>query len=116
MSYSKIIYVAGKFQNQPENKIYIEQCCRRFSKEYPKYLFINGVSQFSHYYDCTTQSEGIDMCLKLMERCDEVWTVGEYENSVGTYCEIKVAQALGIEVKEHMDKDSTKTKSEIKDE
>lgn len=101
--YDKIIYVAGKFQNDKKNKEYIEKCCRDFAKEYPNYLFINGVSQFSHFYDSTSQKRGLEMCLCLMQKCDEVWTVGEYEDSVGTYSEVMVAETLKICVREHMD-------------
>ena len=101
--YDKIIYVAGKYQGKPENLKYIEDCCRAFSKCFPKFLFINGVSQFGYLYEELPMLQGLEMCLKLMSICDEVWTVGQYENSVGTNCEICTAKALGIPVKEHAD-------------
>lgn len=101
--YDKIIYVAGKYQGKPENLKYIEDCCRAFSERFPKFLFINGVSQFGYLYKEKPMLDGIEMCLKLMSRCDEVWTVGRYENSIGTNCEICVAKAIGIPVCEHTD-------------
>ena len=97
--YTKTIYVAGKFQGVQKNKDYIELCCRRFREDYPTYLFINGVSEFSHYYDCTGIEEGLDMCLTLMTKmADEVWVVGDYDDSVGTWVEIMTAKHCGIPV------------------
>ena len=104
--YDKVIYVAGKFQNNPTNKKYIEACCKQFFEKYPNYLFINGVSQFGYMYEYTTQKTGIQMCLELMKMCDEVWTIGQYENSIGTYSEIMVAENLGIPVYEHKDREA----------
>lgn len=113
--YGKIIYVAGKFQNKKENKEYIEECCRRFTKIYPSYLFINGVSQFSHCYSCTSQRDGLRMCISLMKMCTEIWTVGEYENSVGTYVEMMCAETLGKKIVEHADKTLLKSPTDKKE-
>ena len=113
--YTKTIYVAGKYQNDKKNKEYIEDCCRMFSKEYPTCLFINGVSQFGYMYNEVPTLKGIEMCIEFMRKaCDEVWTVGEYTDSVGTNCEILVAKALNIPVKEKMDKEVAKTLGDIK--
>ena len=51
--FNKRVYVAGIFQNKPENKEYIEKWCLKLSKIFPDYLFINGVSAFSYYYGKT---------------------------------------------------------------
>lgn len=97
--YSKVVYVAGRFQNVQKNKDYIELCCRRFREDYPNYLFINGVSEFAHFYDCTSQEEGLSMCIELLlGMADELWVVGDYGDSVGTWVEIMVAKEYGIPV------------------
>lgn len=97
--FSKVIYVAGKFQNNPANKSYIEMMCRRFHEDYSNYLFINGVSEFSHFYEYTTYEEGMDMCIELMLRsADEVWVVGNYEDSIGTWVAIMIAKEYNIPV------------------
>ena len=107
--YNKIIYVAGKYQNDKKNKEYLEDCCRLFGKEYPTYLFVNGVSQFGYLYNDVPMLKGIEMCIEFMKNiCDEVWTVGDYSSSIGTNCEILVAKSLDIPVKEHMDKEVNK--------
>lgn len=117
--YDKIIYVAGKFQNQENNKKYIELCCKKFREKYGSShnLYINGVSQFSYLYNETTMQEGIAMCIGLLSMCDEVFCVGDYDDSIGTNCEIVAAKLMGIPVKEHADKglfdDSSVSKKEL---
>lgn len=104
MGFKKIIYVAGKFQNLPENKKSIESACKWLYKKYNgEVLFINGVSAFAHYYDCTTQRQGHRMCRFLLECCDAVITMGDYENSVGTYVEMMIAEMHGMPIFEKFD-------------
>ena len=104
-SYSKIIYVAGKFQNNHANKEHIEKCCRVFQQHHPDFLFINGVSQFSHMNKDVDYYTGLSMCLALLKKsADEVWTVGDYSDSIGTNVELFVAEENHIPVKLNMDK------------
>jgi len=98
--FTKVVYVAGRYQGCSANKNYIETYCKQFTKEYPDVLFINGVSALSFYYDCTSQLQGIAMCLELMKRCaDEVWVLGDDNNvSVGTNVEIFTAYENNIPI------------------
>ena len=107
MGYKKVIYVAGKFQNKPENKRSIENACLWLYKKYHgEVLFVNGVSAFSYYYDCTNQREGHRMCRFILECCDAVITVGDYDNSVGTYVELMIAEMHGMPIFEKLDSEN----------
>lgn len=102
-NFKKKVYVAGIFQNKPENKNYIEEWCLKLSKWFPNYLFINGVSTFSYYYDVTDMKLGLKMCLELLKTCDAIVTVSDYTNSIGTWVELMLAEELGLHSFEHID-------------
>ena len=102
-NFKKKVYVAGIFQNKSENKKYIEEWCLKISKWFPDYLFINGVSTFSYYYDFTDMKLGLKMCLELLKTCDAIVTVSDYTNSIGTWVELMLAEELGLHSFEHID-------------
>ena len=102
-NFKKKVYVAGKFQNKPENKKYIEDWCLKLSKWFPDYLFLNGVSTFSHYYDVSDMKTGLKMCIELLKTCDVIVTVTDYTNSIGTWVELMIAEELGLHSFEHID-------------
>lgn len=98
--FDKYIYVAGAYGGLMSNKKYIEDKCIEFRRQYPTYLFINGVSAFGYMYDTETYKKGLDMTLELMlDMADEVWTVGDYSKSIGTNVEIAVAREYGIPIR-----------------
>jgi hypothetical protein len=101
--FKKKIYIAGKFQNSNENKNYIEEWCLKLSKWFPDYLFLNGVSTFSYYYNVTDMKLGLKMCIELLKTCDAIVTVGDYANSIGTWVELMIAEELGLHSFEHID-------------
>lgn len=98
--YSKMIYVAGAYGGSEINKEYIEKCCREFTKKYPAYCFVNGVSQFSHWYEYSDSViEDLKRCVALLKKCDEIWVIGErWQSSQGTMVEIFVAMENNIPV------------------
>jgi hypothetical protein len=106
--YTKMIYVAGAYGGSDTNKNYIEHCCRKLSEDYPSYCFINGVSEFAHWYG-KSQSivDDLKRCVALLKKCDEVWvmTQSDWQSSQGTMVEIFVANESGIPVV--YDKDKT---------
>lgn len=105
--FNKMIYVAGAYGGSDANKNYIELCCRKFSEEYPTYCFINGVSEFAHWYGkSNTVVEDLKRCVALLKKCDEVWVVTQtdWQSSQGTMVEIFVANENGIPVVYSKDK------------
>lgn len=106
--YTKMIYVAGAYGGSDTNKNYIEHCCRKLSEDYPSYCFINGVSEFAHWYG-KSQSivDDLKRCVALLKKCDQVWvmTQSDWQSSQGTMVEIFVANESGIPV--IYDKDKT---------
>lgn len=105
--YNKMIYVAGAYGGSETNKNYIEMCCRRFSEDYPTYCFINGVSEFSHWYNKSNSIvNDLKRCVFLLKKCDEMWVLSgtDWESSQGTMVEIFVAMENDIPVVYDKDK------------
>ena len=99
--YSKMIYIAGAYGGSETNKSYIEMWCRKLSEDYPTYCFINGVSEFSHWFGKSgSVLNDLKRCVTLMKKCDEVWVLTEngWEESQGTMVEIFVAMENNIPV------------------
>jgi len=106
--FTKMIYVAGAYGGSDTNKNYIEMWCRKLSEDYPTYCFINGVSQFCHWYgrsECVL--DDLRRCATLLKKCDEVWVLTEngWKESQGTMVEIFVAMENGIPVVYGKDKE-----------
>lgn len=54
--------------------------------------YISPIHAFGYLYENIDYSFGLDMCLELMEKCDEVLIFGDWQHSFGcqkeiSYCE-----------------------------
>lgn len=92
MNYKNIVYVSHPYGGNKENRDKVENLIRQLQTDYPTYLFISPISAFSFLYDVTEYQEGLNMCLWLLDKCDEMWVFGEYEDSVGCMSEIAYCQ------------------------
>ena len=111
--FNKMIYVAGAYGGSESNKEYIELCCRKFSNDYPSYCFINGVSEFAHWYGKSSSIvQDLKRCVALLKKCDEVWVLSQsdWKESQGTMVEIFVAMENGIPVVYDKDKNISASK------
>lgn len=98
-NFKKLIYVTHPFCGNEKNVELIETKVKKLMEIYPNYLFISPVHTFGYLYNETTYEEGIDMCLRLLETCDEVWIISKYyENSKGCLIERSYAHSKGIPV------------------
>ena len=91
-SFEKVIYISHPFQNKTENKDKIEDIIKTLTVKYPKYLFLSPVHSFGYLYNTVDYQIGIDYCLWLLGKADEMWVFGDYQNSRGCMIEIKYAE------------------------
>jgi hypothetical protein len=92
MNYKNIIYVSHPFGGDADNVMAVTNLISMLHNEYPEYLFLSPIHAFGHMYDYTDYQEGLDMCLWLLDQCDEAWVFGDYESSVGCMSEIAYCQ------------------------
>lgn len=97
--FDKKIYISHGFQGKQDNIRSIEGKIKELRKEYPNYLFISPVHTFSYLYNDTEYIEGLEMCLCLMDSCDELWIIDKnYLESKGVVSEIIYAHENDIPV------------------
>lgn len=95
--YEKLIYTAHPYSGLKKNEEKIANIILELQKQYPNYLFISPIHCFSYAYHKTDYQTGIDMCLNLLNMCDEMWVFGDWKNSKGCNMEIEHCKQNGIQ-------------------
>lgn len=85
----KYVYISHPYGGKEENKADVERIIRNNVFELNTNVYISSIHAFGFLYDCTNYYDGLDMCLALLEKCDEMWVYGNYENSIGCKAEIQ---------------------------
>lgn len=94
--YTKVVYISHPYGNNIHNKSEIEDIIQSLVTIYPNYLFLSPVHSFGFLYSTVDYSIGIEYCLWLLGKSDEMWVFGDYKNSRGCMIEIKCAEESGI--------------------
>lgn len=97
--YRNIVYVCHPYQGKAENAEKAEEVMKKLTERYPNYLFLSGINSFGYVYFDTDYQRGLDMCLWLLDKCDEMWVYGDYRNSKGCMKEIEFCMEHHIPVK-----------------
>ena len=98
-NFESIVYISHIYQNKQENLDIVANKIRELQKEYPTYLFISPMHMFQMLYDVVDYDKGMEFCLFMLEKCDEMWVVcskDKAEESVGVQREIEYCKEFGI--------------------
>lgn len=87
MGLEKTIYVSHVFKGLNENIEEVSDIMIKLHKKFPTYSFISPIHNYGMLYNCTDYVEGLNMCIKLLNMCDEMWVFGT-ELSTGVQAEI----------------------------
>lgn len=97
----KKVYVAhpfGSHGSMEANKASVEEKILGFVDRYPTdYMFISPIHATGFLYFKYSYEHGIELCLSLLEMCDEIWMCGDWQKSRG--CNIEHEHALKIGMK-----------------
>ena len=111
-----IFYVGGAFGGKAENKQLIEDKIREIIKNnweirahkgdlvYEKYVLpqnatlFSPVHSFSFLYDETSYLQGIEYCLSILDKCDGLILLNNWENSRGANIEYGFAKGNNIPI------------------
>jgi hypothetical protein len=96
----KMIYISQPFGGRPENHAKAEQIALRLQQEYPQYTFISPVVAFGYAYNAFDYETGINICLDLLSRCDEIWICYDNGESRGVKIERNWAREHGMIIRE----------------
>ena len=94
--YKTVVYVSHPSGGLPENTEKVGNIIKRLHKLYPDILFVSPIHCFGYMYDDVDYKTGLEYCLWLLDKCDEVWVFGDWKNSTGCTCEIAYCQNNGI--------------------
>lgn len=93
----KLIYVAHPYGGDPDNLENIKKLINDLTIDYPDdYVFISPVPLWEEAYRVMDYMPGMDKCLELLSRCDELWLAHNWHESRG--CMIEYGYALGAEL------------------
>lgn len=96
-AYSKVVYVSHGYGGKLENKERIDKAFRFLVKEMPEILFISPVHAFGEVYEDTDYVQGLNMCLALLDKCDEMWVLDKnWRESRGCNVEVRYCATHGI--------------------
>lgn len=92
VKYKKVIYVSHPYGGNEKNLQHIEKIMRILIEKMPNYLFISPVHAFGFEYEYLSYERGLNQCLWLLSKCDEMLVFGDYTQSPGCQAEIKYCE------------------------
>ena len=93
----KIVYVSHPYGGLKENEEKVASLIQSLMKKFPNFLFISPIHAFSFaYHEVKTYEEGISYCLWLLDKCDEMWVLGNWEKSKGCKVEVEFCNKQNI--------------------
>jgi hypothetical protein len=95
----KVVYIAHPFQGKAENIKRVENIIIGLVHKHPDIVFYSPLHATGFYYFEKTYEEGMNDCIEILRRCDELWLCLGWENSTGCNLEKKYAEAKGIPIK-----------------
>lgn len=90
--YKTVVYISHPYGGRNNNEKIVADLINSLIEKFPDYLFVSPVHAFSFAYHTVEYQQGLNMCLWLLEQCDEVWVFGDYQYSVGCMAEIAYCQ------------------------
>ena len=98
IKFEKVVYVSHPYGGKKKNLKAISETLREVQAEHPTFLFLSPVNMFSCLYSDMPYKEGLDRCLWLLDRSDEMWVFGD-EITAGMKGEINFCQNLNIKMR-----------------
>ncbi len=94
----EIIYVAHPYAGKEENKERIDRIMRWLITHDKEHVYVSPINNFGMVYFEESYSEGLEICLNLLEQCDVLVLCGEWETSKGCVGEWSFAKARNKDI------------------
>lgn len=88
----KVVYLAHPYGGDEANVEDAKQITRQLVKKFPGTVFLSPLQATGFYYNDIPYLQGMEHCLELLSRCDELWLCDEWQDSKG--CCMEYAAAL----------------------
>ena len=98
-NYESVVYVSHPYLGKKENEDKVAEMLKDLQSQYPNYLFVSPIHAFSWAYGVADYDKGMDMCLWLLENCDEMWILSaSWKESEGCRREVDYCLSAFIPV------------------
>lgn len=90
MMFRPLVYVAGRFQNEPRNQRKIERCIKELIKLDEDVIFFSPVTAFGFLYEVEDYEIGLNKCLQMLSLASAMVIVKDgYQESTGVKAEMQ---------------------------
>ena len=96
----RLIYIAHPYEGKQTNADKVERLIKGLVRSGDPNAYLSQIHNTGFLYDEISYREGIDICLEMLSRCDELWLCGDWWTSRGCLAEYAFAKARGIEILE----------------
>lgn len=96
-----IIYISHPYSGLEENKQKIEEIIKELVREHPEHTYLSPIHTFGFMYYDFSYEQGLEMCLKLLDKCDMMYVYGDWKRSRGCNAEVLYCEnnAIPYEIK-----------------
>ena len=94
----RVIYLAHPYGGDERNVEDAKQIVRKLVQKFPGTVFLSPLQATGFYYNDIPYIEGMNHCLELLSRADELWLCDGWQDSKGCCMEYAAAKALGISI------------------
>ena len=76
------VYISHEYGGKWRNKRKIGKLIKTLAYLHPDKIFVSPVHCFGFLYKKVSYDRGMEMCLELLDRCDEMWVFGKHSKGV----------------------------------
>ena len=76
------VYISHEYGGKWRNKRKIGKLIKTLVYLHPDKIFVSPVHCFGFLYKKVSYERGMEMCLELLDRCDEMWVFGKHSKGV----------------------------------
>jgi len=91
-----LVYISHPSSGLKENKDKVETIVNRLLDGNSPDTYISPIHCFGYLYDDIEYSFGLDMCLELLDKCDEMLVFGDWKHSQGCQAEMRYCEDNNI--------------------
>lgn len=77
-----VIYISHEYGGKWRNKRKIEKLINQLVRMNPDKIFVSPVHCFGFLYKKVSYERGMEMCLELLDRCNQMWVFGKHSKGV----------------------------------
>jgi hypothetical protein len=88
----RVVYLAHPYGGNEANAEGAKQIVRQLVKKFPGTVFLSPLQATGFYYNDIPYLDGMEHCLELLSRCDELWLCDGWQDSKGCCMEYAAAK------------------------